>query len=212
MKTRLMIVLACTSLLLSSLGFAQTARYVDGTHFRELAIPAPTSTGKIEVLEVFWYGCPHCYSFEPLVNNWADAAPDDVEFLRLPAVFNNLQKAHAQLYYTCDALGILDKIHGPIFDTMINQRINLQSQERIGEFLSQYGVDDDDFKRAFNSFSVRSKVNQAEKRTADYRPKGTPSMVVNGRYVISIGGAVDSQREMLRIVDFLVNKERASKS
>lgn len=191
--------------------FAQADRYMAGTHYTVLDKPVRTAdASKIEVAEIFWYGCPACFNFEPLINNWAANSAEDVNFVRFPAIFNELMKIHAQVFYTAQALDVTERVHDSIFDTLVVQRKQLQTEDQIVALFAAHAVDKDDARKAFNSFSVKTRLNQAQKLTNDYKPRGTPSMVVNGKYVISIGGVVNDQRLMLNIVDFLIAKERSS--
>lgn len=191
---------------------AQPALYVAGTHYEELAAPVRTNNAdKIEVLEVFWYGCGHCFRFQPLVDDWAHNAADDVEYLRFPAIWNELMKIHAQAYYTAESLNVLDKVHGPIFDAINLQNNRLQNERQLSALFASHGVSADDFSRAFNSFPVRTKVNQAEQRMTAYQIRSTPNVIVNGKYLVSTNDAVRTQQDMLTVVDFLVAKERAAR-
>lgn len=191
--------------------FAQADRYMAGTHYTVLDKPVRTAdASKIEVAEIFWYGCPACFNFEPLINSWAANSAEDVNFVRFPAIFNELMKIHAQVFYTAQALDVTERVHDSIFDTLVVQRKQLQTEDQIVALFAAHAVDKDDARKAFNSFSVKTRLNQAQKLTNDYKPRGTPSMVVNGKYVISIGGVVNDQRLMLNIVDFLIAKERSS--
>lgn len=190
---------------------AQADRYVAGTHYTVLDNPVRTAdASKIEVVEVFWYGCPACFNFEPLVNNWAANAADDINFVLFPAIFNELMKLHAQVFYTAKALNVEERVHDAVYDTLVVRRKPLQTENQIVSLFADYDVSEEETRKAFNSFSVKTRLNQAQKLTTDYKPRGTPSMVVNGKYVISIGGAVNDQRLMLDIVDFLIDKERSS--
>ncbi|MFT4863765.1 MAG: thiol:disulfide interchange protein DsbA [Pseudohongiellaceae bacterium] len=191
--------------------FAQIERFVAGTHYVELDNPVNTrDASKIEVIEAFWYGCSHCFRFEPLVVNWEETAPDDVDFTRFPAMWNGLMKIHAQVYYTAEALDALGTVHEPVFDAINIKGNRLQSEAAIGELFAEHGIAKADFEKSFNSFSVRTKVNQAEKRMQNYQIRSTPNMIVNGKYVITTGEAVKTQADMLEVVDFLVQKERAA--
>ena len=163
---------------------------------------------KVEVLEAFWYGCSHCFRFEPLLTAWEESAPDDVDVVRFPALWNNLMKIHAQVYYTAEALDKLDVLHTPVFDAINLQGNRLQNERQIGSLFAEHGVTAEDFEKAFNSFSVRTKVNQAEKRMQDYQIRSTPNMIVNGKYLVATGQNVPTQEEMLEVVKFLVEKER----
>lgn len=202
----------CIALLISLTSltsFGQAERYIAGTHYKVLDSAVRTADAdKIEVLEIFWYGCPACYTFEPILNDWVENRDDDVAFVRFPGVFNSLMKLHAQIYYMSEALGITEQTHDKVFNALVPQRKQLRTESQIVEQFVEFGVDRDSVEKAFNSFAVKTKTNQAEKLTGDYRPSGTPSMVVNGKYLVSIAGPVNSQQEMLRVVDFLTEKER----
>ena len=208
-KRTLQIALFVSLLPVAFSSFAQIERYVAGTHYTELPNPVNTrDASKVEVLEAFWYGCSHCFRFEPLLTAWEESAPDDVDFVRFPALWNDLMKIHAQVYYTAEALGKLDVLHTPVFNAINLQGNRLQNERQIGSLFAEHGVTVEDFEKAFNSFSVRTKVNQAEKRMQDYQIRSTPNMIVNGKYLVTTGQNVRTQEEMLEVVEFLVEKER----
>ena len=193
----------------STHSFSQIEKFVAGTHYTELRSPVNTSdSSKVEVLEAFWYGCSHCFRFEPLVASWEGAASEDVDFARFPAMWNALMKIHAQVYYTAEALDALDLVHEAVFSAINVEGNRLQSEAQIAELFETHGVARDDFETAFNSFSVRTRVNQAEKRMQDYEIRSTPNMIVNGKYLVATGQVIRTQVEMLEVVDFLVEKER----
>ena len=210
MTTPVLQVLALVLLLpLTVSSYAQIERYVAGTHYTELSVPVNTNdSSKIEVIEAFWYGCSHCFRFEPLINDWASKLPEDVDFKLFPAMWNDWMKIHGQIYYAAEALDAVDLLHEHVFNAINVERNRLQNEEQIGALFVEHGISQEDFERAFNSFSVRTKVNQAEKRMQDYQIRSTPNMVVNGKYVIATGAAVTTQQEMLEVVNFLVEKER----
>lgn len=188
---------------------AQIEKFVSGTHYTEFKAPVNTrDSSKVEVLEAFWYGCSHCFRFEPLIENWHANAPAGVDFARFPAMWNALMEIHAQVYYTAEALDALSQVHDPVFNAINIEGNRLQKESDIGALFAKHGVSEDDFSKAFNSFSVRTKVNQAKKRMKDYGIRSTPNMIVNGKYLIATGENVRTQAEMLEIVDFLVEKER----
>ena len=202
-----------TLLSFGSASFGQIERFVAGTHYQEIANPVNTNdSSKVEVIEAFWYGCSHCFRFEPLIADWEDNTPDYVDFVRFPALWNGLMKVHAQVYYAAEALDSLDVLHEQIFNAINVERNMLQNEDQIGELFEQHGVSQSDFESAFNSFSVRTKVNQAEKRMTDYGIRSTPNMIVNGKYLVATGENVRTQQDMLDIVDFLVEKERSAMS
>lgn len=200
--------------LLAPLAFsamAQPEKYVAGTHYTVLPNPVKTNDpSKIEVVEVFWYGCTHCFRFEPVLENWEASVASDVDFVRFPGMWNDLMKIHAQAFFTAEALGKLKELHTPIFTAINVQGNRLQNEQQLSTLFAQHGVTPEDFSKAFNSFSVRTKVNQAEGKMREYQVRSTPNMIVNGKYLIATGEAVRTQEEMLEVVNFLVNKERSS--
>ena len=189
--------------------FAQIERFVAGTHYTELAAPVNTNdSSKVEVLEVFWYGCSHCFRFEPLIANWEATMPSDVDFGRFPAMWNGLMEVHAQVYYTAEAMDALDVVHEHVFNAINIEGNRLQHEGQIGALFAKYGINEDEFAKSFNSFSVRTKVNQAKQRMQAYEIRSTPNMIVNGKYLVATGQSVLTQADMLDVVDFLIEKER----
>ena len=189
--------------------FAQIEKYVAGTHYTELQAPVNTNdSSKVEVLEAFWYGCSHCFRFEPLIANWEATAGEDVDFVRFPAMWNALMEVHAQVYYTAEAMDALDIVHEPVFNAINIEGNRLQNENQIGALFAEYGISEDDFSKAFNSFTVRTKVNQAKQRMQAYEIRSTPNMIVNGKYLVTTGETVRTQADMLEVVDFLVERER----
>ncbi len=190
---------------------AQPSRYEAGTHYTELDDPVRTADPeKIEVLEVFWYGCNHCFRFQPLVESWHDNMADDIHFERFPAIWNGLMQVHAQAYYTAVELDVVDQVHEPIFNAINLERNRLMNENQLADLFAANGVDEDAFRETFNSFSVRTQVNRAERLMSDYQIQSTPNVVVNGKYLVSTSQAVATQQEMLEVVDFLVEQERAA--
>lgn len=176
--------------------------------FHDITPAQPISSGdRIEVVEMFWYGCPHCYQFEPHVKQWKKSLPKDVSFKRVPAIFNDKWALHARAYYTAEALGVLEKIHGPLFDAMHKQRKRLDDQAKLADFFSKYGVSKDQFNSTFYSFAVNSKVNWAKHLTTAYKIDGVPTMIVQGKYRTSASLA-GGHKEVIEVVNDLIAKER----
>ncbi|MEZ0121251.1 MAG: thiol:disulfide interchange protein DsbA/DsbL [Candidatus Reddybacter sp.] len=187
---------------------AQGDQYKAGTHYEVLKTPARTSDPKrIEVAEVFWYGCSHCFSFEPMVSTWASQLPEDVNFVHSPAIWHKSMELHARAYYTAKALKVLDPVHQAIFEAMNLKRNKLASKDAIGKLFVTQGVDLDKFNKTFDSFGVVSATKQADARQRSYGIKGTPEMVVNGKYRLSAKIA-GGQQGMLKVADFLIGLER----
>ena len=196
-------------LFLAGTAMAQPVLYVEGTHYITLSKPVRTADpNKLEVTEVFWYGCPHCYEFEPLLTSWVSKLPSDVAFVRSHAIWNAGTKFHAQILSTEQALGSFEKTHQVVFDAIHKQHINLTSQEAVRTLFASNGIAPADFDKAWTSFAVSSGVKQAETRTKDYQVDSVPTLVVNGKYRVTLGDAVPSPVVQLKVVDFLLAKER----
>ncbi|WNB76298.1 thiol:disulfide interchange protein DsbA/DsbL [Methylomonas koyamae] len=165
---------------------------------------------KVEVIEFFWYGCPHCYSLEPAMAEWLKTKPANVEFIRQPAVFSDLWGKHAKAYYTAEALGVLDKVHADLFDAIQNKKQKLTDENDLAKFFSEHGVKDEDFRAAYNSFLVDAKLRQAESIGPRYGITGVPSLVVNGKYKVTAQSA-KSQANMLNVVNQLIAQESPKK-
>jgi len=180
--------------------------------YSELNPPQPVDTDgkKIEVVEFFWYGCPHCYNLEPLLENWVKKLPPDVQFRPIPAVFNERWALDASIYYTFEALGVLPKLHRPFFDSIHRDHLRTDDQAAMTEWLQKHGVEPKKFYETMKSFSVQSKTRRAAQLSVAYKIDGTPAMAVQGRYTVSAdqGG---SREGMLETVSFLVNLVRKGK-
>lgn len=185
--------------------------YVEGEHYARLSTPQPAGEpGKVEVVEMFWYGCPHCYAFEPYIHDWLERKPDNVEYIRMPAIFNNPKwRLHAAGFYTAEVLGVVEKIHGPLFDALHKFNRPLNSEEKLMAFFAEHGVSNEEFKKTFHSFAVQSKVNRAADLSRRFGLSGVPAMIVNGKYRIE-GPMAKTYENMLDIVDFLAAKELAA--
>lgn len=182
--------------------------YTAGKDYAVLDQPMRTrDTKKVEVVEVFWYGCPHCFHFEPLVSQWKKSLPSDVDFWTSPAMWDDDMETHARIFYTANALGVLDKIHTPLFTAMVVERKPMTDTKAIEDFFAGFGVERETFRKVFNSFGVTSQIKQANARARGYKISGTPELVVNGKYRISARMA-GGQAEMLKVADFLIAKER----
>lgn len=170
------------------------------------------SDGKVLVVELFWYGCPHCYQFEPFVSDWEKSKPVNVEFVRLPAIFNNPRwQLHATAFYTAEVLDIMDKFHKPFFDAIHGRKERMASKDEIRKFFAGIGVSNEEFDATFESFAVQAKVRRAADLTKKYGINGVPSMAVEGKYLIN-GEMAKSFEGMIRIVDALVEKEAEAKT
>ena len=199
------------ALLGASTVFAQPSLYVAGTHYEVIEEPVRTADpNKIEVTEVFWYGCPHCYAFEPLINSWAEKLPSDVSFVRSPGMWNAMMETHAQIYYVAEELGALDKVHGVAFDEIHQKGNYLDNEKAVKDMFVAQGVSAEDFDKTWGSFAMTSAVKKAGTRMRDYGVSSVPCLIVNGKYLITINDGVTTQADMLKVADYLVSTERGS--
>lgn len=187
-------------------------KYQAGVHYQVLDNPVRTANpDKIEVTEVFWYGCGHCYHFEPLIKTWKQSLADDVNFVKSPAMWNKPMELHARAFYAAQALGAEEQLNEPLFEALNVQRKRLATEAEIAELFTANGVDAEKFAKAFNSFGVTGQVRQADARARSYRITGTPELVVEGKYRISSKDA-GGQPQMLEVANFLIEKVRAEKA
>ena len=184
--------------------------YVAGVHYDVITPPTWTADpAKIEVAEFFWYGCGHCYTFEPMIQAWKKNLAEDVSFRGIPAMWGRGMDLHAKAFYTAEALGVLDKMHPVIFQAMNVDRKRLASKAEIEALFTANGVDADAFNKTFDSFGINSQAKKAQTQGVSAGLTGTPALMVNGKYYIS-GRKAGSQADMLKVADYLVEKERAS--
>ena len=157
------------------------------------------------MVEVFWYGCHHCFDFEPHLKKWILALPDNVEFRRMPGIFSESWIPHARAFYTAEALGVLDKIHAPLFEAIHEQKKMIGDAESIERFFIAQGVSKEDFREAYNSFSVDTKTRKATALSKEYGITGVPSVIVDGRFRTS-ARLTGGYEEMLKVIEYLVDK------
>jgi protein dithiol oxidoreductase (disulfide-forming) len=189
---------------------AQASRFQQGVNYKPLVPAQPTgvSPGQVEAVEIFWYGCPHCFALDPSVESWRKSGKAPyVQFVRVPAMWNDMLKTHARLFYTVEALGKLEELHPIIFREINVSRNLLDSTDKIVAFLGQHGVTADEYKKAANSFAVEAKLRRAEELNRRYRVQGVPMVVVNGKYTADVGSAGGNQ-QLLQLIDELAARER----
>lgn len=182
-----------------------------GKQYVELSNPVPISKpGKIEVVELFWYGCPHCYQFEPTLNPWVERLPSDVNFVRIPALFGGLWNAHGQMFITLESMKVEHKVHDAVFRAIHKEGRKLATPEEMADFLVTQDVDREAFLKAYNSFGVKSQMEKAKKLAMAYQINGVPVMIVNGKYRFDISSS-GGPEQTLQVADHLIAKERAAK-
>ncbi|MDP6673253.1 MAG: DsbA family protein [Gammaproteobacteria bacterium] len=187
-------------------------KYEAVTHYVKLTTAQGTSSPPdvVEVAEVFWYGCPHCFNFDPVVHNWAENLPDKVNFIRLPVMWNPTNAMHARLFYTLEALGKLEEVHHAIFTEMHVNKKMLTSEAEIMNFIDRQGISTDDFRKTFRSFAVESKLNRAKNLTWRYQIQSVPLLVINGAY-LTTGKGIKNFDDMLAVADELIAREQQNR-
>ena len=204
------LILSATLMVASLFGATAHAEFEAGKQYVELNNPVQIAKpGKIEVVELFWYGCGHCYQFESTLNPWVEQLPDDVNFVRIPAMFGGMWNVHGQLFITLEAMKAGPKVHAAVFDGIHKQGKKLATPEEMADFLASEGIDKEAFLRTYNSFGVKSQLEKAKKLAMAYQISGVPVMVVNGKYRFDIGSAGGPQK-VLQVADHLIGKERAA--
>ena len=183
-----------------------------GTPYSLLSPPQPTEGGgKIEVIEFFWYGCPHCYAMEPTVNAWLKTAPKDVVFKRVPAYPSDSWGAMAVMYYTLEAMGLLDKYHDKVFDAIHKDKVNFANKAKRDEWLKANGIDPAKYAEVEKSFTVVTKVARARQMTQSYKVDSVPRFIVNGKYVTS-GEQAGGNEKIFPVIDQIAAMARKEKS
>ena len=183
-----------------------------GADYEPITPAQPTATpGKIEVVELFWYRCPHCYRLVPVMDRWLQDKPENVEYVRMPAILSEKWALHARAYYTAEILGIVDKIHHPLFDAIHAERRDLDSEQTLETFFGEFGVDAETFKKTWRSFAVETRVRKARVMTERYGITGTPAVVVNGKYRTD-GVMTGNYANMIRVIEELIAKETKNSS
>lgn len=185
-----------------------------GEHYFQLPEPVrPRDPAKIEVVEEFQYGCPHCYRFEPQLTAWRNKQPADVDVQQMPIVWNQLGELHARAFYAAQALGVLDKTHHAMFVAIHEKSNMLNTKDKVQQVFIDAGVKAELFNKAFDSFGVTNQIAQSKSRMLSYKLEGTPELVVAGKYRISgVAFRAPTEQEafakMLVVADYLIGKER----
>jgi thiol:disulfide interchange protein DsbA len=191
------------------------AEIKEGRDYRLVPFPQPVANpAKIEVLEFFWYACPHCNDVQPALKKWKATMAKDVEFRMMPAVFRANWEPLARAYYALDALGIESRLHDKIYDAIHRDQINLSEEKALVDWMAKQGVDRQKFADAYNSFAMQSKIARSRQAGRDYDIHGTPSLVVDGKYVTS-PAMTGSNEAVIPVLNELIEKarkERAAKA
>ena len=213
-RRRFQLCLAASALALAAQACAQ-GNPVEGRNYVRLQPPAPvwlpSADKKIDVVEFFWYGCPHCNAFEPMLEAWAKRLPADVSLRRVHVGFGPMHQLHQRLYYALEETVLVDQMHRKVFAAIHLQGKRLGTEAEIRRFLEDSGVDATKVMTAFKSFSVDTKVTRAKQLTDAYKIDGVPAMGVQGRYYTS-GSLTGSLERMLEVAAFLVQRVRKGKN
>ncbi len=182
----------------------------EGKEYQALKAPQPVPAGKIEVIEFFWYGCPHCYDFEPDLEAWIKKQGKDVVFKRVPVAFREDLLPHTKIFYALESLGKLDAMNGKVFAALHVERKRMLDTNEIADFMAKNGIDRKAWLDAYNSFSVTTNSQRANKIADAYKIDGVPTLVVQGKYVTSPSIA-GTKASAVQTLDFLVTSVRDKK-
>jgi protein dithiol oxidoreductase (disulfide-forming) len=198
-------------LVVTGLARAQGAP-VEGQQYVRLNTPAPVTLSgpdkKVDVIEFFWYGCPHCNVFEPLLEAWTKRLAPDVSFRRVHVGFGQIHQVHQRLFYALEEMGELPALHKKVFAAIHAQGRRLATESDMAAFVKENGVDPAKFLEAYKSFAVNTKATRARQLTDAYKIDGVPAMGVQGRYYTS-GALTGTHERMLQVVDYLIQRSRA---
>ncbi len=194
------------SLMLSTQVMAQLA-FNEGVDYKRINPAVKTSNpDKVVVTEMFWYGCPHCFRFEPHIEHWASSLPASVVFEQVPSILNPQWADHARTFYSLKLMGKQEALHGKIFDAIHVKRQRIDRLDSIAKFLSEQGVDENKFRETFNSFPVDAVLRKNLKKESKYGHNGVPAVIVNGKYLTS-GSMAGSNERLMQVINFLVAQE-----
>jgi len=210
MLTRALSFFAAAVFSLSTLAAGPEA--FEGHDYTRLKNAQPVATGnKVEVLEFFWYRCPHCFQLEPALNTWLKKLPKDAQVRRVPAVFRDDWMPGAKLYYTLEQMDLLGSLHPKVFDAYHLENINLNDPAVLGGWVAKQGVDRKKFEGIYNSFSTQSKAAQGARMATTYGITGVPAFIIDGKYATSVSAA-GSEARLFEVLDQLIVKARAERS
>ena len=179
----------------------------EGKYDQIKPIQATETEGKVEVVDVFWFGCSHCFDFLSVMEDFEKNKPEYIEIRRMPAIFRKSWINHARAFYTAKVLGVGKTLHRPLFEAIHEQRRKLSSKAELMAFFESYGVDKEDFKNTFESFAVETQIRKSLKMQEAYGVRGTPSIIINGKYRTS-GSLAGSYRNVIKVIEALAAKEK----
>jgi protein dithiol oxidoreductase (disulfide-forming) len=189
-----------------------SARFQIGKHYSRLSPTQPTSSSpdKVEVAEIFWYGCPHCYALDPALKSWVASKPEYVSFVRVPVVWSDVAKTHARAFYTADALGKIGAMHDAMFREIQEKHDLLDTEDKLRAFFGTFAVDAPTFENAYNSAGVRTKLQRADELDRRYRVASVPTIIINGKYSTDVDMAGGTE-QLFALIGELATSERSGK-
>lgn len=196
---------ALVATLLFAITAVHAAEYIEGKHYLRLdppVAPVGETESAHEVVELFWYGCSHCFDFEPYLEDWNAKNKGDISFIRIPAIFNDRWEQHARAFYALEIMGELESAHKLIFEGIHAQGRALRDVDSIARFLAANGVNEEQFRENFNSFAIETKITRAKQLLQQYQVTGVPTLIVDGEYKVSASTAGGYQ-QALEVVDKL---------
>jgi thiol:disulfide interchange protein DsbA len=202
---------------LPSEGQLPAGKWVAGTNYKVIAPAQPTdaSPGKVEVIEMFWYGCPHCFALDPIIESWRKNKAPYIEFVRVPVMWGEAHRAHARLFYTLQALGKLEELHAAVFNEIQSTGDSLyvpgdeQGTQRVQvQFARTHGVDPTEFLKAYSSFAVQTNLDKADELERRYKIDAVPTIVIDGKYQSDVGQAGGQENLMQLINDLSASEKR----
>lgn len=209
MFTRTLAIFAAAVLSLSAFAAADDA--FEGHDYSRVSNVQPVATGKkVEVLEFFWYRCPHCFQLESGLDTWLKALPKDAQIRRVPAVFRDDWAPGAKIYYTLEQMGLLDRLHHKVFDAYHVENLNLNDPAVLGGWIAKQGVDRKKFEAIYSSFSTQSKVMKGARLATAYGITGVPTFIVDGKYATSVS-MTQSEPRLFEVLDQLIVKARTER-
>ena len=185
--------------------------FKEDVNFFPLLVEQPVRTGdRIEVLEIFWYGCPHCYALEPYLKKWLKNKPELVEFVQLPAVLNRSWEFDARVFYTFVALGLIDELHEAYFDAIHKDRKRMKNVEQVASWTQEQGVNPQLIMDTFNSFGVDSMLANATQMSGRYEADGVPTIIIDGKYrtTVSLAGG---HNEIIDLINYLAQRAKSER-
>lgn len=209
---RILISLTIVTLLASTAYAKSNDPFVEGIHYYNLSNPQPVETGdKIEVKELFWYRCPHCFYLEPNINSWLKTKPANSELVRQPAILRQDWVIHGRVYYTLEALGEVERMHSKVFEAIHEKKIPLTNIDQVKDLASSNEIDAATWMDAWDSFAVNTRLQQAAVSANKYEITGVPAIIVDGKYRASAQSA-GGQDELMKLTNFLIQKATNERS